>query len=65
MNPVGGSWTGRVLSGALLLLLAAWAIQEAVSLIQNVWVGLVVIAAVVAAGLAFWNWWRGRSSGGW
>ncbi|ACV80908.1 hypothetical protein [Nakamurella multipartita] len=54
---------GRLLTGAIVLLLAAWALSEAVRLITPVWVQLVVIGGVlllVAGGIA---WWRQRRNG--
>ena len=54
---------GRLLTGAIVLLLAAWAVSEAVRLITSVWVQLVVlggVALLVVGGIA---WWRQRRNG--
>lgn len=61
-SPAGGL-PGHLLTGAVLLLLAAWALSEAIQLITSVWVQLVVIGGVimvVGGGIA---WWRQRSRG--
>lgn len=55
---------GRALTGAIVLLLAAWAVSEAVQLVTSVWVQLVVIAIVVLAAVGGVAWWRQRR-GGW
>ena len=55
---------GRLLSGTIVLLLAAWALSEAVRLITSVWVQLVVIGGVVLLVLGGVAWWRQRR-GGW
>ena len=55
---------GRLLTGAIVLLLAAWALSEAVQLITSVWVQLVVIGGVVLLVVGGIAWWRQRR-GGW
>lgn len=55
---------GRILTGAIVLLLAAWALSGAVRLITSVWVQLVVIGGVVLLILGGIAWWRQRR-GGW
>ena len=55
---------GRLLTGAIVLLLAAWALSEAIRLITSVWVQLVVIGGVVLLVLGGVAWWRQRR-GGW
>ena len=55
---------GRALTGAIVLLLAAWALSEAVRFITSVWVQLVVIGGVVLLILGGIAWWRQRR-GGW
>lgn len=54
---------GRLLTGAIVLLLAAWALSEAAQLITSVWVQLVVIGGVVLLVLGGVAWWRQRRSG--
>lgn len=59
--PSGGGLLSRLLTAAIVLLLAAYAINEAVRLLVGVWRPLLVIgvAALCVAGLAAW--WRRRS----
>ena len=69
MSPsdLGRGWSGlpgRALTGAIVLLLAAWALSEAVRLITSVWVQLVVIGGVVLLVVGGIAWWRQRR-GGW
>lgn len=55
----------RLLTGALMLLVAAWAVSEAIRLITGVWVPLLIICAVVAVASGTVVWWRSRRHGGW
>ncbi len=62
--PSGGGLPQRLLGGALVLLLAAWALSEAVALMTTVWVPLAIIAAIVGLIVAATAW-RRRRGGGW
>ena len=58
MNPSPGGIGGSVLSFALMLLLAGWAINEAVHLIMDVLpvlIGLAVAVAAASVGIAVWR----------
>lgn len=69
MTVVMGSYQPQGLAqqafgAAVLLLLAAAAINWAVGLLSAVWVGLVLLGSVlIASGVAI-RWWRGQR-GGW
>ena len=54
---------GRILTGAVVLLLAAWALSEAVRLITSVWVQLVVIGGLVLLVVGGVAWYRQRRDG--
>lgn len=54
---------GRLLAGAIVLLLAAWAVSEAVSLIASVWIEILIIATVVGLVVGLIAWLRSRRQG--
>ncbi len=61
MDPSG--LPGRLLSIALVLLLAAWALSAAVHLLTSIWIPLAVIAGVSAVTVAAVAWYRNRPNG--
>ncbi len=50
----------RAFGAALLLLLAALAVNWAIGLLVQVWVGIVVVAVATVATAAGVGWWRRR-----
>jgi hypothetical protein len=62
-EPGHGGLAQRALGGAVLLLLAALAIHWAIGLLAAVWVGIAVVAGVLAFGAVAVGWWRRRRDG--
>lgn len=62
MTPFRGpSWSERLLGGALLLLLAAFALRWAVEVVLSVFWQLIGVAALGLLGLIVWRVWRARN----
>jgi hypothetical protein len=59
----GPKWSERLVMAALAVLLASWAIAEAVTRITAVLPALVVLVFLGAAGYAVARWCQRRSSG--
>jgi hypothetical protein len=53
-------WLTRIWRGALLILGAALAVWVAVQLIVQIWLWLLLIATVIAAGVVGFRWWQSR-----
>lgn len=60
----GSGLPQRLLAGSLVLLLAAWALTQAVNLVVGICLPLVILAAVASSAGAAIAWWRSRR-GGW
>lgn len=59
-TPRGRGLAERLLGLALAVFLAAWLIERAVHLIESVWVPLLLIGLIVAAGSVAIARWRNR-----
>jgi hypothetical protein len=57
------NWAHAFLGICLTLLLAALALHWAVGLLEDVWVGLLVIGGIAAVLTAAVAWWRAQSRG--